>query len=272
MALPIRNARIQLSQGQIFWREVGHGTAIVFLHGSWHNGEQWLAVMQELGNSYQCLALDLLGCGESDRPRLKYSIDLEVECLSEYLDALRLRQVYLVGHSLGAWVAASYALKYPDQINGLVLVAPEGVPSRVQHRWTRDRWLMGQPPWLYWLLSLVHPLATLLKCQGGIDRLLARRHELRRSRTACRLLFRRRASELESEYLQSRLERLKLPTLLVQGGRDNRDISGMSAIYASLLPKVTVQHVLQSEAIDLPELAPEALAREIRLFVTAGVE
>jgi len=268
MALPIRNSRIQLAQGQLFWREVGNGTVIVFLHGSWHSGDQWLSVMQELGSDYQCLAPDLLGCGESDRPRLKYSIDIEVECLSEYLAALRLRHIYLVGHSLGGWVAASYALKYPDQVKGIVLVAPEGVSSRAKNRWSLDRWLMGQPPWLYWVLSLVHPLAKLLKRHKGIETLLARRQQLRRSRTACRLLFRRRANEIASEHLQSRLEQLTLPILLVQGGRDSKDISGMSALYASLLPEVNVQHVLQSEATNLPELAPEALAREIRLFVT----
>ena len=46
---------------------------------------------------------------------------------SGFLQAVKLEKVYLVGHSLGGWIAASYALKYPEKIDGLVLLAPEGV-------------------------------------------------------------------------------------------------------------------------------------------------
>ncbi len=83
------------------------------------------------------------------------------------------------------------------------------------------------------------------------------------------MLFRRRAGEIAAEHLQSRLDRLKCPVLLVQGGRDGRDISSMAAVYASSLPNVSVQHMLQSRGVDLPETAAEALVREIRLFVPA---
>jgi pimeloyl-ACP methyl ester carboxylesterase len=269
MTLPIRNSRIQLPQGQIFWREVGRGKPLVFLHGAWQTSEQWSAVMQGLGSSYQCLAPDLLGFGESDRPRLAYSIDVEVECLFDFLEALQLRQICLVGHSLGSWIAASYALKYPEQVERVVLLAPEGVPSRVEHRWLWDRWLVSPLPLLYWLLCVLRPWARLFQYHHGIDALLARRRELRRSPIACRLLFRRRTGEIVAEYLQSRLDRLKCPVLLVQGGRDGRDISSMAAVYASSLPNVSVQHMLQSRGVELPEVAAEALVREIRLFVPA---
>ncbi|MBA3923667.1 MAG: alpha/beta fold hydrolase, partial [Nostocaceae cyanobacterium] len=123
----LRNSRMKLSGGRIFWREIGEGTAVILLHGSWQDSGQWVAVMDYLRQDHHCFAPDLLGFGDSEHPQIHYSIDFEVECLAEYLEALKLRHVYLVGHSLGAWVAASYALKYPDQIGGLVLLAPEGV-------------------------------------------------------------------------------------------------------------------------------------------------
>ena len=119
----LRNSRIKLSVGNIFWREVGLGPSLVFLHGSWDDGSQWLRTIEHLSPDFQCFAPDLLGFGDSERPNVHYSIDLEVECLAQYLDNLNLRQVYLIGHSVGGWVAASYAIKYPDRVQGLVLLA-----------------------------------------------------------------------------------------------------------------------------------------------------
>lgn len=272
LATPIRSSRIQLSLGQLFWRELGQGLTLVFLHGNWQTSDQWLAVIQALGTEFHCLAPDLLGCGESDRPKLNYSIDTQVECLSDYLDALHLRQVYLIGHSMGAWIAASYALKYPDRVHGLVLVSPEGVPSCTDDRWRLERWLVGQPPLFYWILCLIKPIAKLLKHQQGIHSLLVRRQQLRRSPVACRLLFCRRPQDIMADYLHTRLSHLKLPVLLLQGGRDIKETSSMAATYASLLPNVTVEYILQSGSAELPETAAEAFAREIRLFVMSSLQ
>jgi Predicted hydrolases or acyltransferases (alpha/beta hydrolase superfamily) len=129
MNLPLRNSRIRLPLGQVFWREVGRGPILVFLHGSWRDGSQWLPLIDHLSQDYHCFALDLLGFGESERPKIHYSIQLQVECLDEYLKALHVPEVYLIGHSLGGWIAASYALNYLDRVRGLVLVSPEGIQA-----------------------------------------------------------------------------------------------------------------------------------------------
>ena len=102
----LRNSRVKLPLGHIFWREIGQGPSLVFLHGSWDDSSQWLPTIEHLSPYYQCFAPDLLGFGDSERPNVHYSIDLEVECLAQYLDTLKLREVYLIGHSVGGWVAA----------------------------------------------------------------------------------------------------------------------------------------------------------------------
>ena len=141
MPLPLRNARIRLTQGQIFWREVGQDT-IVFLHGAWEDSSQWVPLIERLSAEYHCLVPDLLGFGESERPGVHYSIGLEVACLAEHLEALKLRRVYLVGHSLGGWIAMSYALKYQEQVEGVVLLAPEGVQAEgLGRRWWQAKLL-----------------------------------------------------------------------------------------------------------------------------------
>lgn len=264
MTLPLRNARIKLSQGQIFWRETGQGDAIVFLHGSWWEGSQWLPVIDLLKPSYHCLVPDLLGFGESEQPPLPYSIHLEVECLAEYLAALRLRQVYLVGHSLGAWVAASYALKYPDQVRGLVLLSPEGLQVQgLGRRWALARWLLGKPPLFYWVLRSLRFLVRPLGWHQGVDRVLQFRRQLRQAPVACRLLFKRRWAEVKAESLQTRLEWLQAPALILQSQADGAAASLLGQAFARLAPQAKLQQ-LPGSSSDLLQTQPERVAQAIR--------
>ena len=174
----------------------------MFLHGSWDDSNQWLRTIEYLCPHYHCFAPDLLGFGDSERPKTNYSIDLEVECLAQYLDTLNLRQVYLIGHSLGGWVATSYALKYPDRVQGLVLLAPEGVNTGLRRgRWQEARWLTAQPPVAYWLLRSIYPIAKWFGGKTKIDELLKFRKQLIDSKVAMKLLFGRRRAQLRRSWL-----------------------------------------------------------------------
>lgn len=267
MNLPLRNSRIRLPLGQVFWREVGRGPVIVFLHGSWNDGSQWLPIIDQLSQNYHCFALDLLGFGESERPKVHYSIQLEVECLFQYLEALHVSQVYLVGHSLGGWLAASYAIKHTDRVNGLVLIAPEGVLTqgkRLGGGWTR--WLIGRPPLAYMILRSLYPLARLFGRHKNIEQALRWRKQILSSPTACKLLFRRRRAEIQSELLQDQLQWLNIPVLILQGANDSNDAIARSQTYANNSPNAQLLSVEQ-EGNDLPEALPSLVAGHIHEFV-----
>jgi pimeloyl-ACP methyl ester carboxylesterase len=263
MPLPLRNARIKLPQGQIFWREVGHGRAIVFLHGSWDDSSQWLPLVERLSANYHCIAPDLLGFGESERPNVHYSIALAVECLADHLDALKLRRVYLVGHSLGGWVAASYALKYLDRVEGLVLLAPEGIQVKgLGGRWWKTRLL--KLPVVGWGLRSLHALRKFLKLRR-VEQLLQRRRQLLTFPVACKLLFQRRRAEIRAEQLQEQLQWLKVPVLVLQGAEDKPTVSLLSQTYAQLAPDATLQQFPGGNT--LLETQPDEVAQAIRSFV-----
>lgn len=261
MALPLRNARIKLSQGQIFWREVGQGRTIVFLHGSWEDSSQWLPILERLSAAYHCLAPDLLGFGESERPRVPYSIALTVECLAEHLDALRLQRVYLVGHSLGGWVAASYALKHLDRVEGVVLLAPEGVQAEgLGGRWWQARLL--KLPLVGWGLRSLHSLRKIFKLRR-VEQLLQRQRQLLAFPIACKLLFQRRRAAIRAEQLQEQLPWLKVPVLVLQGEQDTAAVKRLGQTYAQLAPHATLQQVPSFDQ-------PDAVAQAIRAFVEKG--
>lgn len=269
MNLPLRNSRLKLSQGKLFWREVGKGLTLVFLHGTWKDGNQWLPILERLSYQYHCLAPDLLGFGESDQPDVHYSIELQLECLAEYFEALNLGQVYLVGHSLGAWIAASYALKYPQTVTGLILLAPEGVQVEgIKRNWWWAQWLMEKPKVVSWLLKWL-PTVKRLRFPSWLSKikyLLAQLQIVLESPVACQLLFQRRQSEIDAELLQEKLPWLKMPVLILQGEEDTDVALSVSETYASLIPHAQLKLIDEGEN-DLPQQLPDEVTQLIRQFL-----
>ncbi|MEQ9001212.1 MAG: alpha/beta hydrolase [Coleofasciculus sp. B1-GNL1-01] len=267
MNLTLRNSRIKLPLGQVFWREVGTGPTLIFLHGSWSDSSQWLPLIEYLHQEYHCFALDLLGFGDSETPKLHYSIQVEVECLFNFIEALHLPQVYLVGHSLGAWIAASYALRHPEQVQGLVLLAPEGIRGDGNWKnWQWLRWLVGRPPLAYTILRSLLPLARMFGRHKEIERALKQRQQLLQSPTACQLLFRRRRLEIQAELLHEHLPDLDIPTLILQGRQDSLEVINHAQTYANHSPNTKLQMIDQA-GNDLAETVPGIVAQHIDYFV-----
>ncbi len=70
-------------------------------------------------------AVDLPGCGYSDRPDdAPYSPDWFADVAIQLMDALELERMVVAGHSMGGAIALTVALKYPQRVSGLVLVSP----------------------------------------------------------------------------------------------------------------------------------------------------
>lgn len=266
MNLPIRNGRYKLSQGTLFWREVGTGTTLVFLHGSWHDSGQWLPLMHQLGNDYHCLAPDLMGFGESSRVKIPYSVEFEVECLAEWLAALRSHSVYLIGHSLGAWVATRYALQYPEQVRGVILIAPEGIqPSSLPDRWAWHRRLARPVSLTAAMMTLIRPIAKWIGLQAWVMRSQTLRHQLRQFPAACRMLFRRRRAELQAELLHGNLAYLTMPVALLYGEEFDHDSTALTRAYTEGCPASQTITLAGDET--LAETQPKVVASEIQFFV-----
>ncbi|MDJ1168866.1 alpha/beta hydrolase [Roseofilum sp. BLCC_M154] len=272
MTILFRNSRIKLSAGMLFWREVGQGTPIIFLHGSWDEGGQWVGVMERLGADYQCFAPDLLGFSESDRPNVHYSLNLQVECLQEYFQALKLDGVYLVGHSLGGWIATRYGLAHPEQVKGLILLAPEGVDvPELKDRWKSASWLVGPKSFWVQLLKVVLPVARWMGKGKPIEALLERRSHFLQFFPACQMLFLRRAREIQAEYVQDELPTLKVPSLLLSGlssHSDRPEIDRLNQVYSERVPNLKEQ-TLPTGDPDWPRSHSDAVAQAIREFVQA---
>lgn len=265
-----RNSRRKLSQGLLFWREVGSGYPVIFLHGTWNDSSQWVSVMELLSREFQCFAPDLLGVGESESPEIHYSIDLQAEILGEFLQALRLERVLLVGHSLGAWVATTYARKYPLQVSGMILISPEGVETEASiKRFQKMQRLLKRPLLIFGLLRLLAPLAKKLGWKINPEADLKQRKLMEEYPTATLLLYNRQTPEILAEMVNEHLYDIDVPTLVLQASKDIPEAVEMSQLYAGLACRASLKMIGERGA-DLPSTSARLISKEIQDFIGGG--
>ena len=114
---------------KICYYDVGRGPVLVLVHGVGADADQWAFSFDALAASYRVIALDLLGFGRSDKPLIDYRIAGFVEVLERFLRALAIERAFLLGHSLGGWIVAAFALQFPQTVGKLVLNDAAGIDA-----------------------------------------------------------------------------------------------------------------------------------------------
>ncbi len=111
----------------IRYYDVGSGPVLVLIHGIGGDADEWAFCLEPLSASHRVLALDLLGFGRSDKPLIEYCIAGFVEVVERFLRELGIERASLIGNSLGGWIAAAFALRFPEAVDKLVLVDSAGI-------------------------------------------------------------------------------------------------------------------------------------------------
>jgi len=120
---------VRLSDGVTHYELGGdeNGKPVVLVHGFSVPYFIWDPTYEYLTESgFRVLRYDLFGRGFSDRPKLRYDIDLFCKQLRELLDILGLSSILLVGLSMGGPITASFTARYSQMVEKLVLVDPAG--------------------------------------------------------------------------------------------------------------------------------------------------
>lgn len=101
------------------------GEPILFLHALFATAAVWYPNAGGLSQRYRTYAVDVLGEANPSRPtRPMKSMEEMVQWFSELLDGLGIRQTFLVGNSFGAFLSASFAMRLPERVRGMVLIGP----------------------------------------------------------------------------------------------------------------------------------------------------
>ena len=101
--------------------------ALLLIHGMAGSSETWRAVIPQLSRKYRVIAPDLLGHGQSDKPRGDYSLGAFAVWLRDLLDELGISRATIVGQSLGGGVAMQFVYQHPDYCQRLILISSGGL-------------------------------------------------------------------------------------------------------------------------------------------------
>jgi pimeloyl-ACP methyl ester carboxylesterase len=122
---------ITLHGHRVSFRRAGWGPAILLIHGVAGSSETWSPVIDLLAEKYTVIAPDLIGHGESAKPRGDYSLGAYASGIRDLLQAIGHDRVTVVGHSLGGGVAMQMAYQFPERCERLVLVSSGGLGREV---------------------------------------------------------------------------------------------------------------------------------------------
>jgi pimeloyl-ACP methyl ester carboxylesterase len=167
---------MELHGHRVAFRYGGEGPLVVLIHGITGRSAQWQPVIENLAAHRTVLAPDLLGHGESAKPRGDYSLGAYASGVRDVMVALGHERATVVGHSLGGGIAMQFAYQFPELCERLVLVSSGGLGREV-HPLLRASTLPGSEVVLP-LLTHARVLAAgeaagraigLLKLRAGTD-------------------------------------------------------------------------------------------------------
>ena len=114
-----------------YWDMGGGGTPVILLHGLGGYIENWDLNMAALAQERQVYAVDLVGFGLSDKPRVEYTIQYLTDFLHKFMQTLEIERATLIGESMGGIISLWFAQQYPEQVEKLVLEASGGLGKEV---------------------------------------------------------------------------------------------------------------------------------------------
>jgi 2-hydroxymuconate-semialdehyde hydrolase len=257
----------------VSYLEQGTGTPLLLVHGITTYSFIWKDMIPGLSSGFRVLAIDLLGCGDSEKPQdASYSISAQTDLVSDFMDALDIKKVHLVAHDIGGGIGQIFALRYPDKIGSLTLINTIGY----------DYWPV-QP-----ITTMRIPIFReigLAAIDHGFFKLLIKRGVYHKERVTDDVVglfkaplktpegrrgFLRLAKHLDNRQLmeiEKDIKKLTLPVLIIRGDKDpylpadisqrlQRDIKG-----SKLAVVETGGHFIQ---LDEPEMLVEMITQFIK--------
>jgi pimeloyl-ACP methyl ester carboxylesterase len=171
-AAPASGHLVSAGDTRLYVQEDGpsSGVPVVFIHGFGAWSETWKKTTSVLAaHAFHTIALDIPPFGFSDKPTDTFSSEAQAHRIIGVLDALRLKQVILLGHSVGGRPTVEVALLAPDRIRALVLVdAALGFGSDGQFE-------QNHPTWLVRTFFAIHPLRNAVLSATATNPLMTKR-------------------------------------------------------------------------------------------------
>ncbi|MGI6664311.1 MAG: alpha/beta fold hydrolase [Christensenellaceae bacterium] len=129
----------KLDDVNIFYEDIGYGEPILFLHSHYNRGIlAFSCQMQAFHGKYRCILPDFRGHGRTTSDNPHWGIPMNVVDMIQFLDALNIEKVHLIGYGGGSVTGFHLALRHPKRVASLVSIGYSGLPYKVLNA---EEWL-----------------------------------------------------------------------------------------------------------------------------------
>lgn len=278
--------KVETPSGTISYVEHGNGPVALFVHGVLLNGYLWRHQLAQLGDMRRCIAVDLLAHGHTEISDIQdVSVTANAHMLAQFLDALKIDQVDLVGNDSGGGICQIFAALYPERIRSLALtncdthdnwppepfkpfvamVADGGLPNTLNAMLT-DKSIYRSPQALGPAYERPETVAddTIETYLRPLVCSAQRTHDVERFVNAfdCR----------HTVEIENRLRNLRAPTLIVWGTDDIYFDVKWSRWLEKTIPGTRRLIEFDAARIFFPEERPEEFNNELKAHWTASSE
>jgi len=259
-APPVQAEMHDVAGSPVALRRKGTGDPLLFLHGAGFTG-RWLRFHEALAAGADVIAPEHVGFGATPQQDWLETIDDLVIHYDDLRRSLGLETSDLVGYSLGGWIAAAYAVTYPDRLRSLTLITPIGLQ------------IPGRPPFAdLFSMEPADVFGTIFNDPTNIPEvaldptdLNVLIHAYEESSTLARLVW----SPRYDRRLPRRLARVDRPALIVGAENDRLVPDEACDLYASHLPDARVERIPGTGHALIVE-QPERTAQTVLDFIRSS--
>jgi pimeloyl-ACP methyl ester carboxylesterase len=221
---------IQINGHTIFYTVKGEGKPLLLIHGYGAAMWVWERQIEALSQSYRVYALDLVGHGFSDRPKIPYTPETYIHFLRDFMERVGIDKATLIGNSMGGGIAWAMAIIFPECVDRLILIncAPPEILHSVKNESFQMLVAIKDIPLLPYLVIAGRNRNSikwiLLECVSDFKlitpEVLNRQYQLSKIKGTTWVLYSTFKHAEEGLTFRDKLSLIRHPTLLIWGEKD----------------------------------------------------
>jgi len=253
----------QINGVEVYYRESGNinNPTLFFIHGFLGSSYDWIEMIRYYDDNYHVIAIDLPGFGASEKSlNYNYSRENQADTVIELIKSLQLKDVTLVGHSMGGMISLMSAYREPNLIKELVLIGSAGLESGGSPR--------ALPLFVYdYVVNNYYIQRTLFntayspsEVEAGLvtDQMFKEMYYYTSKIPA--EVFAKFSLDADGGYLNGKFESIMQPTLLIWGSDDGFVSVENGYIMDQRLPNSTLAVIDQAGHLPFDTVLPEVIA------------
>lgn len=253
---------------RLHYVERGHGAPLILLHGLGGDWRRWKQSIEPLSRRYRVIAIDQLGFGASDKPKIEYGDRVFARSLAAFMKSHHIERATVVGNSMGAGVAYAFAIDYPNLLDKLVIVG--GGPTRCSELAKPDDPFFKRQALMKDRKSIVGSFEKMFYNPKKLSE--QDRTEFYESRIKSQYASASEVHSFTSGFgcvRNDEIAKIKAPTLIVWGANDDPKSMAKVTRLKSELANVQIRWI--NQAAHLPHMEqPEAFVNAVTAFLGPG--